>query len=138
MTTILFQMGDHEAEEEGEGEGSDSSEHHRRLEEEEEEEEHEEEEEDHGEEEEDHGEEEGEEEHVGEPTTFMFAFFKFFQDIPLINSFYHYEGSLTTPSCDEDVNWYISKNIIRVNNEQLEEFKNLWIVEYFNDLADEG
>ncbi len=38
--------------------------------------------------------------------------------------FYHYEGSLTTPTCDETVNWYVFKEIINIPG--LRFFKNKW------------
>jgi len=132
LTTVNFHMGDHGGEEEAE-EGAAEAE-HRRLETVEEEEETEEED----------LEEDGEEDEEvvihepAEPTEYRFAFYKFFDAIPATNNFYHYEGSLTTPTCDEAVNWYVNKNIIRVNHNQLELFRSLWVEESFTDLADEG
>jgi len=49
-----------------------------------------------------------------------------FEEFPVLNAFYHYEGSLTTPPCSETVNWYINKNIRRTNRNQLAKFRALW------------
>ena len=41
---------------------------------------------------------------------------EFFNLIPKDNGFLHYEGSLTTPSCAEIVNWYMNKDPIRARS----------------------
>lgn len=42
------------------------------------------------------------------------------------HSFYHYEGSLTTPPCSEGMNWYVIKQPIEISAQQLEAFKRLY------------
>ena len=51
----------------------------------------------------------------GGGNTFEFKFYELFSLLPKENLFWHYEGGLTTPTCDEAVNWYLNKNMIRVN-----------------------
>jgi len=41
------------------------------------------------------------------------------------SSFYRYEGSLTTPGCNEIVQWTVIKKPVRVTKEQLEVFRSL-------------
>ncbi|NJN38669.1 MAG: carbonic anhydrase family protein [Acaryochloridaceae cyanobacterium CSU_3_4] len=38
-------------------------------------------------------------------------------------SFYHYQGSLTTPPCSESVNWVVMKHPIQASSPQIETFK---------------
>ena len=38
------------------------------------------------------------------------------------NEAYFYEGSLTTPGCDEVVNWVVKRRVVAFSKEQLEEF----------------
>lgn len=38
-------------------------------------------------------------------------------------SFYHYQGSLTTPPCSESVNWVVMKHPIQASSSQIETFK---------------
>ncbi len=41
-----------------------------------------------------------------------------------IDSYYRYSGSLTTPECDEIVNWVVIENpVIQISNEQLVAFQ---------------
>ena len=47
--------------------------------------------------------------------------------VPANSNFWMYEGSLTTPPCSEIINWYVNKNVIRINKKQLEKFKALWV-----------
>ncbi|CAE8700418.1 unnamed protein product, partial [Polarella glacialis] len=44
----------------------------------------------------------------------------------LQGSFYHYEGSLTTPPCTESVEWFILKQTHEVSAEQISTFYNLF------------
>ncbi len=37
----------------------------------------------------------------------------------LKQEFYYYEGSLTTPTCDEVVNWVVMKRVLSMSNYQL-------------------
>ena len=56
------------------------------------------------------------------------------RDIPLlkltqfldVNKFYNYKGSLTTPPCDEDVEWLVIDDPQHISDRQLEEFKLAW------------
>ncbi len=59
----------------------------------------------------------------GEPTKFTVSLRTLFTRLPEKSSFWHYEGSLTTPTCDEICNWYINKNYIRVNSKQLKQMR---------------
>ncbi|WP_164731471.1 carbonic anhydrase [Entomomonas moraniae] len=42
--------------------------------------------------------------------------------IPADHGYYHFEGSLTTPPCTEDVNWLILKTPVEVSKEQIAKF----------------
>lgn len=39
-----------------------------------------------------------------------------------VGSYYHYEGSLTTPPCSEIVDWLFSENVLKATPEQIEMF----------------
>ncbi len=39
--------------------------------------------------------------------------------IPAMPTFYHYQGSLTTPPCSEKVQWYVTKEPLKLANDQL-------------------
>ncbi|WP_367104359.1 carbonic anhydrase [uncultured Psychrobacter sp.] len=39
--------------------------------------------------------------------------------IPAMPTFYHYQGSLTTPPCSEQVQWYVTKEPLELAGEQL-------------------
>ncbi len=39
--------------------------------------------------------------------------------------FYRYNGSLTTPGCNEIVTWFVAKQVLQASQEQLGEFKNI-------------
>lgn len=43
--------------------------------------------------------------------------------LPRDRSFYHYQGSLTTPPCSESVNWAILKQPIQASRQQISTFK---------------
>lgn len=43
--------------------------------------------------------------------------------LPRDRSFYHYQGSLTTPPCSESVNWAILKQPIQASRQQINTFK---------------
>ncbi|MES9990922.1 MAG: carbonic anhydrase family protein [Candidatus Thiodiazotropha sp.] len=45
--------------------------------------------------------------------------------LPADRELYHYSGSLTTPPCSENVNWFVMKNPIEVSDAQVKKFKNL-------------
>ena len=47
-------------------------------------------------------------------------------DVPVGGAFYHYDGSLTTPSCDQNVNWFVMDLRGTVSDEQAQE----WITEF--------
>jgi carbonic anhydrase len=50
--------------------------------------------------------------------------------LPANKSFYHYEGSLTTPPCTESVHWYVLKNKITASAAQLAEFKLILLADF--------
>ncbi|MGF1494979.1 MAG: carbonic anhydrase family protein, partial [Microcoleaceae cyanobacterium] len=45
---------------------------------------------------------------------------------PSEQDFYHYEGSLTTPPCSEDVQWYVLKKPIEASQEQIRQFQSIY------------
>ncbi|MDJ0716313.1 MAG: carbonic anhydrase family protein [Prochloraceae cyanobacterium] len=45
-----------------------------------------------------------------------------------MDSYYYYSGSLTTPPCTENVNWYVMTTPIEVSSEQIERFRSLYQV----------
>ncbi len=45
--------------------------------------------------------------------------------LPADRSFYHYSGSLTTPPCSENVNWFVMKTSIEVSDQQVSQFARL-------------
>jgi len=44
---------------------------------------------------------------------------------PKNKSYYHYNGSLTTPPCTEIVSWYVLKNPIEASKEQIKKFSKI-------------
>jgi len=42
--------------------------------------------------------------------------------LPKDKTYYHYEGSLTTPPCSEGVNWYVLKTPVEASPEQIQQF----------------
>ncbi len=46
--------------------------------------------------------------------------------LPSNQSYYNYSGSLTTPPCSENVNWFLLKEPITVSSEQLANFKRFY------------
>lgn len=40
-------------------------------------------------------------------------------------SYYHYDGSLTTPPCSEVVSWYLLQNPLRASQEQIKDFSDI-------------
>lgn len=57
-------------------------------------------------------------------------FNEFYEDIN--NTFYFYEGGLTTPGCDETVNWIVVDKIFGMNSEVFTIFKN-YVGQYYPD-----
>jgi len=45
--------------------------------------------------------------------------------LPENRDFYHYSGSLTTPPCSENVNWFVMKQQIEVSAKQVRQFASL-------------
>ncbi|MES9978664.1 MAG: carbonic anhydrase family protein [Candidatus Thiodiazotropha sp. 6PLUC5] len=45
--------------------------------------------------------------------------------LPSNRQLFHYSGSLTTPPCSENVNWFVMKTPIEVSDAQVNQFKNL-------------
>lgn len=45
--------------------------------------------------------------------------------LPKEKSYYHFEGSLTTPPCTEGVNWVVLKHSVEVSKEQVQQFEKL-------------
>ena len=43
--------------------------------------------------------------------------------------YYHYSGSLTTPNCQEIVNWFVFKNEVPISKAQKE-----WLINFFKDI----
>ena len=43
--------------------------------------------------------------------------------LPADRSYYRFPGSLTTPLCNEGVEWYVMKNPIEMSEEQIAEYK---------------
>jgi len=44
------------------------------------------------------------------------------------HSYYHWQGSLTTPPCSEGVEWFLMKEVVTASKEQIAEFR-----KYYND-----
>lgn len=55
------------------------------------------------------------------------------ESVPLNGRFYNYPGGLTTPTCDEAVEWYVNQNPIRINKKQLKVFQDMWVKTGFNN-----
>ncbi len=47
------------------------------------------------------------------------------QLLPVARSFYHYEGSLTTPPCSEGVKWFVMAKPLMISGRQIENFVSL-------------
>lgn len=45
--------------------------------------------------------------------------------LPDNKSYFNYKGSLTTPPCNEVVNWYLLKNPLEASKEQLDHISNI-------------
>ena len=45
--------------------------------------------------------------------------------LPDLQHSFHYQGSLTTPPCSENVNWFVMQHHIEISEEQLERFAKL-------------
>jgi methyl-accepting chemotaxis protein/carbonic anhydrase len=45
--------------------------------------------------------------------------------LPRIGSYYHFDGSLTTPPCSEGVKWYVMQNPLSISRAQVEKFLGL-------------
>jgi carbonic anhydrase len=45
--------------------------------------------------------------------------------LPANRDVFHYSGSLTTPPCSENVNWYVMKTPIEVSDAQVKQFAKL-------------
>ena len=43
----------------------------------------------------------------------------------VLESYYNYEGSLTTPPCSEGVRWFVAKDVITVSEESLKTFRSI-------------
>ena len=61
-----------------------------------------------------------------------------FKLLPKNNTFWYYEGSLTTPPCGEWVNWYVSKKVLPISRAQLQKFKSLWVTDAFTPMMKTG
>ena len=48
------------------------------------------------------------------------------EDVWTPGNFYYYEGSLTTPGCNEIVNWFVVDAPIQVSTKQMVKFQNAW------------
>lgn len=45
--------------------------------------------------------------------------------LPANRQFFHYSGSLTTPPCSENVNWFVMKSEMQVSDQQIKRFAQL-------------
>jgi carbonic anhydrase len=45
--------------------------------------------------------------------------------LPANHQVFHYSGSLTTPPCSENVNWFVMKNPLEVSDAQVKQFESL-------------
>ena len=52
--------------------------------------------------------------------------------VDLNSGFYHYLGSLTTPGCNESVNWVVLQNVLKITKSQLEDMVK-WIEEEYKN-----
>lgn len=46
--------------------------------------------------------------------------------LPEVDTFFHYDGSLTTPPCTEDVKWVVFEQPIEMSKEQIEAFQQIF------------
>lgn len=46
--------------------------------------------------------------------------------LPTNQAYYSYRGSLTTPPCNEDVDWYVMKETIEASPKQIEQFSSVY------------
>ena len=46
--------------------------------------------------------------------------------LPKETAYYHYQGSLTTPPCSENVSWNVMKKPLKASKQQIEQFMNLY------------
>ena len=44
--------------------------------------------------------------------------------------YFHYKGGLTTPDCDEVVNWYVFETPLKITTAQYKKFASHWILNY--------
>ncbi len=44
-----------------------------------------------------------------------------------VTHYYHYVGSLTTPPCSENVEWYLIKNTVTASKEQIDAFRKYYV-----------
>lgn len=44
--------------------------------------------------------------------------------------YFHYKGGLTTPTCDEVVNWYVLETPLKMTTAQYKKFASHWILNY--------
>lgn len=46
--------------------------------------------------------------------------------LPVKQGYYHFAGSLTTPPCSEEVNWFVVKSPIELSAAQLKQFHHIY------------
>lgn len=62
----------------------------------------------------------------GNGTTSSIDYPEAFNGITAMKNFWYYKGSLTTPDCDEGLNWHVWADVQELSSEQLKFFTDAW------------